>query len=129
MIIKNKLESRGKPGDEGRLKIAEALLKNPKFSFSSAEEEAQSMMSGNRKPLSARTFLRLLLASDGTKAEFLQLWNSFCDSGKFNMAKTLLSNYQDVDDKANAALKRDSGSEVFKKKRSLVDDIINLGNN
>ena len=127
--IKNKLENRGKPGDEGRLKIAEAMLKNPKFSFSTAEEEAKAMMEGNRKPLSARTFLRLLLASDGTKQEFLDLWNSFCDSGKFNMAKTLLSNYQDADDKANDALKRKTESQVFQKRKSIVDDIINLGNN
>lgn len=127
--IKNKLESRGKPGDEGRLKIAEAMLKNRNFSFSSAEEEAKAMMSGNRKPLSARTFLRLLLASNGTKDNFLAMWNKFCDSGKFNMAKTLLSNYQDVDDKANDALKRKTESPVFQKRKSIVDDIINLGNN
>lgn len=125
--LKQKYGGRGKPGDEGRVKLAEALLSNKKFSFSSPEEEATAMRSGNRKPLSARTLTRLLAACDGTKEDFLDLWDGFCDNGKYDMVEGILKNYVDNDDKANDALKRGTDSDVFKKKSSLVDDLLNLG--
>ena len=128
--IRKKLKTRGKPGDEGRLKLAEALLTNSQFQFSSAEEEARSMSEGNRKVLSARTLMRLLLASDGTKDSLLDLWNSFCDSGKKEMVKNILENYKDIDDKANQLLRNHkTESPVFAKRESLVDKLKNLGNN
>jgi hypothetical protein len=126
--LKQKYGGRGKPGDEGRIKLATALLSSPRFSFSTAEEEAKSMANGNRKPLSARTLTRLIGACDGTKENLLFLWNRFCDESKKSMAQQILSNYQDVDDKANQALKRGTDSPVFAKRESLTDRLKNLGN-
>lgn len=126
--LKNKYGNRNAPGDEGRLGLAETLLSSPKFSFSTAEEEAKSMTSGNRKPLSARTLTRLLNACDGTKADFLNLWDSFCDSSKKTMVEIILERYKDNQDKANDLLKnRESESEVFSKSKDLLQELLELG--
>lgn len=126
--LKQKYGNRGKPGDEGRVKLATMLLSSPRFSFSTAEEEARSMSSGNRKPLSARTLTRLIGACDGTKDNLLFLWNRFCDESKKSMAEQILANYQDNNDRANDALKRGTTSEVFTKRESLTDRLKNLAN-
>ena len=125
--LTQKFQGRGKPGDEGRLALAKALLTSREFRFSSAEDEANSLREGNRKSLSARTLTRLLNASDGTKANFLKLYNQFCDSALRPMVEKILNNYQDIDDKANAALKKGTDSEVFKKRESIVDRLKALG--
>ena len=125
--LTQKFSGTGEEGDEGRLNLAKTLLSSAEFRFSSAEDEANSLRDGNRKSLSARTLTRLLNASDGTKADFLSLYNSFCDSALKPMIEKILNNYRDVDDKANDALKRGTDSDVFKKKESIVDRIKALG--
>lgn len=118
----------------GARALAKALLSNKKFVFTAPEEMDRVMSQGNRKPLSARTLTRLLLATvedpngGATKANLLKHWNSFCDNGKKAMAESILANYQDVDDKSNQLLKnRPSDSDVFKKQESLVDRLKKLG--
>lgn len=125
--LQDKYSNRKAPGDEGRINLAKAILLSPRFSFSNAEEEAQSLESGNRKPLSARTFTRLLNYCDGTKESLLENWGSFCDESKKPMIESILANYQDADNKANDLLKnRQTESEVFKQKDSLVDQLRRL---
>ena len=115
------------PQNKGRLALGKALLSSPRFSFTPSSELARVMESGNRKPLSARTLTRLLRACDGTKEDFLDLWDSFCDNSKKSMAENILANYQDVDDKANHLLRdRQTESPVFAKRESLVDRLKNL---
>lgn len=115
------------PEDRGRLKLAKTLLTSPRFSFSNGEEEAQALELGNRKVLSARTLVRLLKYCDGTKEDFLENWGAFCDEFKKPMIESILANYQDADNKANDLLKnRQTESEVFKKKNSMVDQLKDL---
>lgn len=54
--------------------------------------------------------------SDGTKESLLGLWDRFCNYNKKPIIERALKNYQDVDDKANAALKGGTESDVFKKR-------------
>lgn len=126
--LKQKFTGRGEEGDEGRLALATAILSSPRFNFSTAEEEARAMSNGNRKPLSARTLTRLLVACDGTKDDFLGLWNRFCDDSKKVMIEGILQKYVDKNDKANDALKKGTDSEVFKKRESLTDKLLGLAN-
>lgn len=117
------------PQNAGRLAIATALLSSKKFTFTSSSEMQRVMDQGNRKPLSARTLTRLLRACDGTKDDFLELWDDFCDDSKKSMAEGILVNYLDVDDKANQLLRdRETGSDVFKKRESMVDRLKALAN-
>lgn len=97
-------EAREYIGSKG---IANALLSNPDFKFDSAEDlrKLRTNPNWNQLPLINRTLTRLLKECDGTKADFLDLYNDYCNSVKFKMVKDILSSYQDVDDKANAALK------------------------
>ena len=77
-------------------------------------------MNGNGLILTARTLTNLLQNCDGTKEDFLDNWNNFCNSTKKTMVEGILANYQDVDDKANDALKGGTESEVFSKKASTL---------
>lgn len=125
--LRDKYSKRKAPGDEGRINLAKTILLSPRFSFDTAEEEAKTLESGNRKPLSARTFTRLLQASHGTKESLLEKWDAFCDGFKKPMVESILANYQDADNKANDLLKnRQTESEVFKKKNSMVDQLKDL---
>lgn len=122
-----KIFSGNDPEDQGRLKLAEAILTSPRFSFSNAEEEAKALEVGNRKPLSARTLTRLLKYCNGTKEDFLENWDGFCDEFKKPMVESILANYQDADNKANDLLKnRQTESDVFRQKDSLVDQLRRL---
>ena len=125
--LQDKYSKRKAPGDEGRIKLAKTILLSPRFSFDTAEEEAKTLESGNRKPLSARTFTRLMNYCDGTKENLLLKWNRACDEFKKPMIESILANYQDADNKANDLLKnRQTESEVFKKKNSMVDQLKDL---
>ena len=60
------------------------------------------------------------------KDMFLEEWDSFCDSFKKPTVKAILSEYHDVDDKANDALKGGTQSKVFGKTKSFTDQILDL---
>ena len=109
---------------EGRLKIAQTLLTHPSFSFDDSESSMESEEVGNGQILNSRSLAKLLDASDGTKEDFLDLWDSYCNSLKKPMVERILANYTDVQDKANDALKYGKAKPVFKQKeKSLWNDI------
>lgn len=109
--------------NEGRKKLAQTLLNSKKFTF----DDSQDISMGRDKldyqyhPLNYRSLNMLLDACDGTKEDFLDLWNDYCNPLKKSTVEGILANYVDVDDKANDALKADTDSEVFKKKKSPLD--------
>lgn len=109
--------------NEGRKKLAQTLLNSKKFTF----DDSQDISIGRDKldyqyhPLNYRSLNMLLDACDGTKEDFLDLWNDMCNPLKKSIVEGILANYVDVDDKANDALKADTDSEVFKKKKSPLD--------
>ena len=107
---------------EGRLAIAQTLLKHPSFKFDTSADSDESEENGNGLILNSRTLLKLLEDSDGTKDDFLDQWNSWCNSLKKPMAERILADYVDVDDKANDALKYGDAQPVFKERESSIWD-------
>ena len=111
---------------KGRLGIAEKLVTDPRFSFDSSydiekSKEAKENHAGNGKILTYRNLTDILNASDGTKDDFLDLWNRKCNSLKKPTVEEILRDYKDVDDVANSALKNDADSTVFQSKKSAFD--------
>lgn len=123
------------PDYAGARSLAKAILTHRDFTFTQPSEMSDLMERGNRKPLSARTLTRLLVNivdEDGgaTKENLLEHWDEFCDANKKAGIERILANYKDVDDKANQLLKdRETGSEVFQKRKSIVDQLKALGSN
>ena len=62
--------------------------------------------------------------SDGTKKDFLMWWNSACNPAKKGIMETILSNYKDVDNKANSVFnkKPEEDASIFKKKEPTTLD-------
>ena len=111
--------------DEGRKALATALLSNPNFDFDTDEDEVNVKDSGNGKPLNSRSLESLLDHCDGTKEDLLDNWDYFVNNLKKPMAKTILKNYKDIDDKANQAIgvgtDKPKAKSAFAGRRSLAD--------
>lgn len=97
----------------GQIALTEAVLGSDKFHFDTPEERDASKDKGNGLITNARNFTNLINDCNGTKDDFINKWNDFCNSTKLPVIKSILANYQDVDDKANDALKGGSQSSVF----------------
>lgn len=97
----------------GQIGIAEALLTNKYFHFDNAKEIDDSKDHGNGLILTYRTFTNLLKHSNGTKQDFLNKWDNYCNSTKKSVVEMILKNYEDVKDKANAVLEKSTESSVF----------------
>lgn len=116
----------------GKIGLVNTLLIEPSanpnavasLTFDSAEDIEKShdpSGSGNALLLTARTFTNLINYCDGTKADFLRNWNSFCNKDKYQVAKQLLANYKDpVAHKANDIFKKHELSD-FEKLNNFVD--------
>ena len=100
-----------------RKALIDHLASNKEFKFDSEMDIDKSIDEGNGLALSPRSLTNLLYTSDGTKEDFLKKWNQFCNSLDYPMAERILRNYQDIDDKANDALKHRGG-----KKQAEIDD-------
>ena len=100
---------------EGRIKLANTVLSSPDFSFDDIDDEREARNTEREekilqnKILSPRGFSALIRACDGTKADFLAKWPDFCNINKLDMVEHILTNYKDVEDKANDALKYKDG--------------------
>ena len=88
-------------------KLVKSLLTSPKFEFDTEEDEAEGedKLGLDYSALNYRSLTGLINACDGTKDDFLDLWSEFVNPLKKNMAEDILDNYEDIDDKANDALK------------------------
>lgn len=111
----------------GRLKLAETILNNKNFEYDTREDVEKVKEQGNGIALNYRSFSAALMGSDGTKEDFLNEWNHFANNFKKPMIERILANYQDIDDKANAALKSGTESPVFGKSlnNNLLDKLLN----
>lgn len=115
---------------EGQLRIAETLISHKDFTFDDKDDiqrshDAEDRGAGNGLILNPRSFTNLLHYCDGTKDDFLDLWNDYCNSLDKSMVETILRDYKDVNDKANDALKNDTDSSVFKTRASKADALKN----
>ena len=115
---------------KGRLGIAEKLVTDPRFSFDSRydierSKEAKENNAGNGKILTYRNLTDVLNACDGTKDDFLDLWNRKCNSLKKPTVEEILKDYKDVEDKANDVLDSGTDSTVFVSKKAKLDKLRN----
>ena len=113
--------------NEGRKKLANTLLSARDFEFDDGQE-IEKLAEAGQSILSPRSLTRALEMSDGTKDEFLQIWNSMCNPTKKADVERILSNYVDVDDKANSVFKgtspfKKNGSDTWKKIQSTLDNM------
>lgn len=125
-LKKKELNPKDDPEDAGRLAIAEKVLTSPKFSFSSREEEEDSVF--NQIPITnSRSFTNLLNDCDGTKEDFLDLWNTYCYPDQKPIIEDILDDYLDInfdeyeeaDDKATQVL----DNPFAERKKSAFDEL------
>lgn len=91
---------------KGRLKLAQTILKSPLFQWDTAEDEMNQSLKGDQyQTLSPRDFSSLINACDGTKEDLLDIWPDFCNEEKLDMVEQILTDYEDIDDKANSVFK------------------------
>ncbi len=111
--------------NEGRKKLAQTLLNSKRFTFDDTDDIAKGRdkLDYQYHPLNYRSLNMLLDICDGTKDDFLDLWNDMCNPLKKTTVEGILADYVDVDDKANDVLKGDTESDVFKKKSSPLDKL------
>lgn len=111
---------------KGKLELAKKILTDPDFTYTSAAEEEdhqEEIQQGYFIPLNYRSFHQALEASRGKKDLLIKRWNQNAASDKKGMIEQILSDYVDVDDVANQALKRETESDVFKKRQSNIDKL------
>jgi len=100
---------------QGKIKLANTILSSPEFEFDSIDDEREARETEREdkilqnKILSPRGFSALIRACDGTKKDFLDKWNDFCNVNKKDMVEQILTHYTDIDDKANNALRYKDG--------------------
>ena len=110
---------------ERKRDLVNTIIPNKLFMFDDARTTAEMKNSniGNLvAPTNSRTFKKLLKYCDGTKEDFLKMWNGFCNPNQKDIIETILKDYKDKDDKATAALANyDTKNPVFKEKESPED--------
>jgi len=106
--------------ERGRAEIAKKLLSSPSFDFDNlqSEEEAAEDDTWNGLTTSPRNLTLLLKDCNGKKDDFIKKWNTHCNSLHLGNVKMALANYNDVEDKANDALKGGTKSNLFNKKQA-----------
>ena len=114
---------------QGRIKLADTILNDPRFEYTSLQQEEKMIDDPNFTPTNYRSFKEALDHSDGTKDDFLKQWSTYCDYTQKKTIEDILKNFIDVDDKANAALKGGSKSKVFQKTLTNMEKIQKLLNN
>lgn len=107
---------------KGRLALSKAILTNKNFAFDSAADTLKADENGENS-LNYRSFKELMLDCDGTKEDFLDLLPSYLRKDTWSMFREILHNYQDVDDKANDALKTGTTSKIFNSEKSNMEKI------
>lgn len=107
----------------GQLAIATKLLKDRRFEFDGPEEEARCKIN-QVSALNPRSLSKLLTDCNGTKDNFLAKWNKYCNPDKKQLVELILSDYTDIEDKANSVFNVDDSQIGFKKKEKTAwDDI------
>ena len=111
---------------KGRMELAKTILNSGQFEFDSDQEEAIAQ-ENQTNILNPRTLTQALDLSDGTKKDFLMWWNGMCNPTKRGIIETILSNYKDIENKANSVFKKpeEEDASIFKKKEPTAWDKLN----
>ena len=114
----------------GKKALAQKIVSDKRFDYDGEQEEYEAAQAGFPS-LSPRTFTKALVASDGTKDDFLNIIQTMFVPETVSKLEQILSDYVDVDDKANSVFKTDDGEEVApgfaKKQNSLFDTLMGSG--
>lgn len=114
----------------GKKALAQKIVSDKRFNYDGEQEEYEAAQAGFPS-LSPRTFTKALVASDGTKDDFLNIIQTMFVPETVSKLEQILSDYVDVDDKANSVFKTDDGEEVApgfaKKQNSLFDTLMSSG--
>ena len=114
----------------GKKALAQKIVSDKRFDYDGEQEEYEAAQAGFPS-LSPRTFTKALVASDGTKDDFLNIIQTMFVPETVSKLEQILSDYVDVDDKANSVFKTDDGEEVApgfaKKQNSLFDTLMSSG--
>ena len=114
----------------GKKALAQKIVSDKRFDYDGEQEEYEAAQAGFPS-LSPRTFTKALVASDGTKDDFLNIIQTMFVPETVNKLEQILSDYVDVDDKANSVFKTDDGEEVApgfaKKQNNLFDTLMSSG--
>lgn len=109
---------------KGQQKLANTILSSKDFSFDNQEDIRKSKQGGNGLITTARSLTNAIEGCDGTKKDFLDGWDGYCNSLKKPIVATILQNYVDVEDEATGALdSHESESPMFKKLQSAADKL------
>ena len=105
----------------GRAELAKTIIGNASFVFDDENdiEEYEDNEDWNGLATTPRNITLLLDNSDGTKASVLKMWHQYCNSMQEPTIKRILSNYKDVDNKANSVFKQGTQSSLLNKKSGL----------
>ena len=105
----------------GRAELAKTLVGDVSFVFDDENdvEEYEDNEDWNGLATTPRNITLLLDNSDGTKASVLKMWSQYCNNLLEPTIKRILSNYKDVDNKANSVFKQGTQSSLLKKKSGL----------
>lgn len=126
--IQNATDATDKLENEGRLKLAQTLLNSPDFYYDTTTEVEDNTDDDAYVPLNYRSLKLALDSSNGTKADFLEVWPDYCNYKKKRLVSDILKNYEDVQDKANDALKNhQTRSTVFGDKKTAADKLRAIG--
>ena len=105
-----------------KIAIINKLLSDKRFTYDDSDDIKEGIAKYGRayfRPLNYRTFSSLINVSDGTKEDILRLWDRYANPGKKFIIEDILSDYEDVDDKANQALAGGTESELLKKDENI----------
>lgn len=108
---------------QGKLALAEALLSDKRFRFTDHQRFADAQDDTRFNQTSYRSITQLIENTDGTKQDLLNKWSRFCDYAQKNTIEDILSEFVDIEDKANSALKQGTESDVFTSAKSDWDKI------
>ena len=105
----------------GKAQLAKAIVGNTSFQFDDDTdlEDYEDNEDWNGLATSPRNLTLLLDNSDGTKDSVLKLWNKYCNSLQASVIKRILSNYKDIDNKANSVFKDGTQSSLLNRKSGI----------
>ena len=112
--------------NKNRIGIARILLNDSTFFFDTPDERERiyDEEGSSGKTLTPRSLEALLRACDGTVDGFIKKWDKYCNRRKKSVAETILGNYTEITDKANAALDDKTDSKVFGARRGIGAELL-----
>ena len=117
----------GATEDLGRAALAKAIAGNSGFLFDDDEDllDLENDKSWNGLATTPRNLTLLLDNCRGTKDSLLDMWSDYCNNKHEPLIKRILSNYKDVDNKANSVFQDGTQSSLLNKKKNGLDAIRN----